>query len=108
LEIVLEVRGVSNCEKPLSGDVRRQGLAVIHAGFFRPAAEPTTLFGSYLSARACFYTVLCEIRVWQPAVAGFERRDLLIAITMAQPRYANTLPVARAPFEAKFRTLAGH
>jgi len=97
---------VSDCKKPLTGDVRRQGAALIH----RSAAQATTPFASYPSARAWFYTVLCEIRVLllrQPAVGGFDRRDLLVAITMAQLRPVEHLARCARSFEASFRTLAG-
>ncbi len=40
LETALEVRGTRGCEKPLTGEVKRQGVRRHHAGFFA-AAEVT-------------------------------------------------------------------
>ena len=58
MEIVLEVRGVNDCEKPLTGDAKCHGVCSHPCRIFPAAIEATTLFGSYPSARACFFTVL--------------------------------------------------
>jgi hypothetical protein len=107
--VVLEVRGVSCAEGPLAGDAKRQAGGFSHpCRIFAGANDATTLFGSYPSARACFFTVLC------PREDSSSAHPLPVSTMMMRLRglslWVPSRPVARltvAPWQYRPSPLSG-